>query len=78
MEYTAGYNRHYPYPMLDSMTPAHRSLFYLFQIPTLIALYHAANGIHRLVRGREATDRKGPVEAGKVRKAERVIEDKAQ
>lgn len=76
MEYAAGKNRHYPYPMLDDMTPAQRVVFYLFQVPTLIVLYHAANYVHGLVRGSSSNPDEN--EARTVRKAERKVADKAQ
>ncbi|GAA5892987.1 hypothetical protein JCM6882_006910 [Rhodosporidiobolus microsporus] len=51
MERCASKNGFFPYPMLNDMSPLPRSLFYLCQIPLLIALYKTANGVHRLVRG---------------------------
>ncbi|GAA5976553.1 hypothetical protein JCM10908_005543 [Rhodotorula pacifica] len=76
MEYAAGKNRHYPYPMLDDMTPGQRSVFYLFQVPTLIALYHAANYVHGLVRGSSSNVQEN--EARKVRKAEDKVAAKSK
>lgn len=76
MEYAATKNGRYPYPMLDDMSPSHRSLFYVFQVPTLIALYHAANYVHGLVRGESSNSEEN--EARKVRRAENKLADKAQ
>lgn len=76
MEYAAAKNGRYPYPMLDDMSPSHRSLFYVFQVPTLIALYHAANYVHGLVRGESSNPDEN--EARKVRRAENKLADKAQ
>ncbi|GAA5838417.1 hypothetical protein JCM11251_004930 [Rhodosporidiobolus azoricus] len=70
MEVCAKRNGWYPYPMLNTMSPLPRLLFYLCQIPLLISLYKLANGVHRLVRGEthEAVQAKGvrKVEGGKV------------
>lgn len=46
-----GGNPFYPYPFLNTMGPLARSAFYVAQIPVLIGLFYAANGVHGLVRG---------------------------
>ncbi|GAA5929588.1 uncharacterized protein JCM15063_004193 [Sporobolomyces koalae] len=56
MEWTASKNGRFPYPFLDDMSQAQRSIFYLFQIPLVIALFKAANGLHHLIRGNEARE----------------------
>ncbi|GJN87148.1 hypothetical protein Rhopal_000093-T1 [Rhodotorula paludigena] len=69
MERCAKINGAYPYPMLDPMTPAQRSVFYLAQVPILIGLYHAANAVHRAVRGSSSPS----AEAARVRRAEEKV-----
>ncbi|GAA5901239.1 hypothetical protein JCM8208_002316 [Rhodotorula glutinis] len=69
MEYCAQGNGHYPYPMLDDMSPLARSAFYLVQVPVLIGLFHAANGVHHLVRGSSPHQ----PEAQAVRRAENKV-----
>lgn len=53
----------------DPMTPAQRSVFYLAQVPILIGLYHAANAVHRAVRGSSSPS----AEAARVRRAEEKV-----
>ncbi|GAA6018816.1 hypothetical protein JCM10207_000250 [Rhodosporidiobolus poonsookiae] len=76
MEHCASINKHFPYPMLDGMAPLSRSLFYLLQIPVLIGLYKAANGIHAAVRGAShaQVEARGAAEAEReVRKAKEEV-----
>jgi hypothetical protein len=37
---------------LNDLSQGQRAIFYVCQIPVLIGLFHTANGIHHLVRGR--------------------------
>ncbi|BGP38322.1 hypothetical protein JCM10450v2_002268 [Rhodotorula kratochvilovae] len=69
MEYCAKGNGRYPYPMLDTMPPLARLAFYAAQVPVLIALFGAANGVHRFVRG----SGDAAPEAEGVRRAERKV-----
>ncbi|BGO89942.1 hypothetical protein NBRC10512_001926 [Rhodotorula toruloides] len=69
LEHAAAKNGRYAYPMLDEWTPVQRSVFYVMQIPVLIALYKLANGIHRLVRGEPDVRN----EAKHVERAERKV-----
>ncbi|GAA5988714.1 hypothetical protein JCM11641_005152 [Rhodosporidiobolus odoratus] len=70
MELCAAKNGRFPYPMLDSMPPMYRSIFYLVQIPILIGLYQLANGIHKAVRGNSHKQ----AEAETTRKAQKKVE----
>ncbi|CEQ42988.1 SPOSA6832_04861 [Sporobolomyces salmonicolor] len=73
MEFVASRNGTFPYPFLNELTKAQRSIFYLFQIPVVIVLYRGANGLHHLVRGYD----KGK-EAKTVREAERKAAEKIE
>lgn len=55
----------FPYPFLNTMKPGMRLGFYVCQVPVLIGLFYAANGVHRLVRGKD-----GGVQADAAKKLE--------
>ncbi|KAI5479679.1 hypothetical protein MNV49_003189 [Pseudohyphozyma bogoriensis] len=52
MEYCASINGHFPYPFLNTMPKFSRAQFYVGVIPVMIGLFHVANGVHLLVRGK--------------------------
>ncbi|GAA5828793.1 hypothetical protein JCM3766R1_003822 [Sporobolomyces carnicolor] len=73
MEFTASKNGRFPYPFLDTMPKAQRSLFYLVQVPVVIGLFKATNGLHHLIRGNDA-----PREARHIQAAEAKASKKAK
>ncbi|GAA5871379.1 hypothetical protein JCM16303_000737 [Sporobolomyces ruberrimus] len=77
MEFAASKNGRFPYPFLDTMTQAQRSIFYLFQVPLVIGLFKAANGLHHLVRGNDTSREAKHIQAAEAKASRKINEIKS-
>ncbi|GAA5957109.1 hypothetical protein JCM3765_005408 [Sporobolomyces pararoseus] len=74
MEYAASKNGRFPYPFLDTMPQEQRALFYLVQIPFVIGLFKATNGLHHLIRGNDASREAKHIQAAEAKASRKVDE----